>query len=163
MDPGGGRKQVAEALAALTLTKAVHKEVPPQFPVATGHERVRVLFVGESIAEVEAWKRCLAELDLLTETVLDARTALERINGFQPDLILLDSWIGNGKGFEICRQVKTDPAKNGTMVLMVTALNCLGDIERAVEVGTDDFLCKPVNKSEVVRRVRNMLGLGHQL
>ena len=47
------------------------------------------------------------------------------------------------------------------MILMVTALNELGDIERAVEAGTDDFLSKPVNKIELVKRVENMLKLRH--
>jgi len=42
---------------------------------------------------------------------------------------------------------------------MVTALNELGDIERAVQAGTDDFLSKPVNKLELVKRVENMLKL----
>jgi DNA-binding response OmpR family regulator len=45
------------------------------------------------------------------------------------------------------------------MILMVTALNELGDIERAVDAGTDDFLSKPVNKVELVKRVENMLKL----
>jgi DNA-binding response OmpR family regulator len=44
---------------------------------------------------------------------------------------------------------------------MVTALGELGDIERAVESGTDDFLSKPVNKIELVKRVENMLKLRH--
>ena len=44
---------------------------------------------------------------------------------------------------------------------MVTALNELGDIERAVDCGTDDFLSKPVNKIELVKRVENMLKLHH--
>ncbi len=47
------------------------------------------------------------------------------------------------------------------MILMVTALNELGDIERAVNAGTDDFLSKPVNKLELVKRVENMLKLRH--
>ncbi len=45
------------------------------------------------------------------------------------------------------------------MILMVTALNELGDIERAVDAGTDDFLSKPVNKVELLKRVENMLKL----
>jgi DNA-binding response OmpR family regulator len=45
------------------------------------------------------------------------------------------------------------------MILMVTALNELGDIERAVQAGTDDFLSKPVNRIELLKRVENMLKL----
>ncbi len=62
-------------------------------------------------------------------------------------------------GFEVCKQLKDDPATKRVMVLMVTALNELGDIERAVAAGTDDFLSKPVNKVELLKRVENMLKL----
>ena len=62
-------------------------------------------------------------------------------------------------GFEVCKQLKDDPATRKIMVLMVTALNELGDIERAVAAGTDDFLSKPVNKVELLKRVENMLKL----
>ena len=47
------------------------------------------------------------------------------------------------------------------MILMVTALNETGDIERAVVAGCDNFLSKPVNKLELVKRVENMLKLRH--
>jgi two-component system, OmpR family, alkaline phosphatase synthesis response regulator PhoP len=64
-------------------------------------------------------------------------------------------------GFEVCKKLREDPATKNIMVLMVTALNELGDIERAVDAGTDDFLSKPVNKLELVKRVQNMLKLRH--
>jgi len=47
------------------------------------------------------------------------------------------------------------------MVLMVTALNEPGDVERAVAVGCDDFLSKPIHKVELLKRVENMLKLRH--
>jgi CheY-like chemotaxis protein len=62
-------------------------------------------------------------------------------------------------GFEVCQKLKANPATRKIMVLMVTALNELGDIERAVAAGTDDFLSKPVNKVELLKRVANMLRL----
>jgi CheY-like chemotaxis protein len=62
-------------------------------------------------------------------------------------------------GFEVCKQLKDDPQTRKIMILMVTALNELGDIERAVEAGTNDFLSKPVNKIELLKRVENMLQL----
>ena len=64
-------------------------------------------------------------------------------------------------GFEVCKTLKKDPATKHIMILMVTALNELGDIERAVAAGSDDFLSKPVNKLELVKRVENMLRLRH--
>jgi CheY-like chemotaxis protein len=64
-------------------------------------------------------------------------------------------------GFEVCKKLKQDPVTRAIMILMVTALNELGDIERAVDSGTDDFLSKPVNKIELLKRVDNMLKIRH--
>ena len=77
------------------------------------------------------------------------------------DAVLLDVMMPKLSGFEVCEKLKADPATRGIMILMVTALNELGDIERAVEAGTDDFLSKPVNKLELLKRVENMLKLHH--
>jgi len=64
-------------------------------------------------------------------------------------------------GFEVCRRIKNDPKTTDIPVIMVTALNELGDIERAINSGTDDFLSKPINKWELVTRVKTMLKLKH--
>jgi len=62
-------------------------------------------------------------------------------------------------GFEVCRRIKNNPETADLPVIMVTALNELRDIERAIESGTDDFLSKPVNKLELITRVKTMLKL----
>ena len=54
-----------------------------------------------------------------------------------------------------------NPKTDHIPVIMVTALNEFGDIERAIDSGTDDFLSKPVNKLELVTRVKTMLKLKH--
>jgi DNA-binding response OmpR family regulator len=64
-------------------------------------------------------------------------------------------------GFEVCRKLKEDPKTRGIPILMVTALNELGDIERGVESGTDDFLTKPVNKAVLLTRVKSLLRVRH--
>jgi PleD family two-component response regulator len=74
-------------------------------------------------------------------------------------LILLDVMMPKLSGFEVCQKLKADASLRKVMVLMVTALNEAGDIERAVKAGTDDFLSKPVNKTELLKRVENMLKL----
>jgi CheY-like chemotaxis protein len=89
----------------------------------------------------------------------DGRETLEKVAEFQPDLILLDIMMPKLSGFEVCKTLKDDPTTAHIMILMVTALNELGDIERAVACGCDDFLSKPVNKIELVKRVENMLKL----
>ena len=64
-------------------------------------------------------------------------------------------------GYEVCRQLKSDPARRGIPVLIVTALNEPGDIEKAVHAGCDDFLSKPVNRLELRTRVRSLLRVRH--
>ena len=60
-------------------------------------------------------------------------------------------------GFEVCQKIKANPDTRDTAIIMVTALNEVPDYERAVESGTDDFLSKPVNKLELITRVRSLL------
>jgi CheY-like chemotaxis protein len=90
---------------------------------------------------------------------VDGQDTLDKVASFEPHLILLDIMMPKLSGFEVCQRLKSNPATSSIMILMVTALNELGDIERAVEAGTDDFLSKPVNKVELVKRVENMLKL----
>ena len=97
----------------------------------------------------------------LMAAAIDGADTLEKVASFKPDVILLDVMMPKLSGFEVCQRLKSDPATSRIMILMVTALGELGDIERAVEAGTDDFLSKPVNRVELVKRVENMLKLGH--
>ncbi len=78
-----------------------------------------------------------------------------------PDLILLDVMMPRMSGFEVCRKLKEDPETRSIPIMMVTALNELGDIERGVESGTDDFVSKPVNKLELIMRVKSLLRVRH--
>jgi PleD family two-component response regulator len=64
-------------------------------------------------------------------------------------------------GFEVCKRIKNNPQTAEIPIIMVTALSEIGDIERAINSGTDDFLSKPVNKWELLTRVKTMLKLKH--
>ena len=103
----------------------------------------------------------LTDIDCDIATAVDGKDTLDKVAEFHPDVILLDVMMPKLSGFEVCQRLKADPATSPIMVLMVTALGELGDIERAVESGTDDFLSKPVNRVELVKRVENMLKLRH--
>ena len=122
-------------------------------------EKNKILIADDNQANCELLEAYLAEVDCNIEIANDGQETLERITSFQPDLILLDIMMPKFSGFEICKQIKEEPQTRSIMVLMVTALNETGDIERAVTAGTDDFLSKPVNKIELLKRVENMLRL----
>jgi len=117
----------------------------------------RILIADDNAANRELLEAYLAEFDCDTETAIDGQDTLDKVASFKPDLILLDVMMPKHSGFEVCRKIKDDPQSAGVMVLMVTALNELGDIERAVNAGTDDFLSKPINKLALLKRVGTML------
>lgn len=119
----------------------------------------RILIADDNSANRELLEALLASIDCATEIAVDGQDTLDKVKSFKPDLILLDVMMPKKNGFEVCRIVKSDPTTSRIMVLMVTALSELGDVERAVEAGTDDFLSKPVNSLEFQKRVKNMLKL----
>ncbi|MBI4572209.1 MAG: response regulator [candidate division NC10 bacterium] len=78
-----------------------------------------------------------------------------------PDLMILDLMMPGLSGFEVCARVKTDPQTSGIPVLFVTALSQLGDKERALAAGGDDFLTKPFQRAELLTRVEALLKVRH--
>lgn len=117
----------------------------------------RILIADDNAANRELLEAYLADFDCEIETAVDGKDTLDKVVSFKPDLLLLDVMMPKLSGFEVCRQIKDDPETANVMVLMVTALNELGDIERGVNAGTDDFLSKPINKLALVKRVSTML------
>jgi two-component system, OmpR family, alkaline phosphatase synthesis response regulator PhoP len=119
----------------------------------------RILIADDNAANRELLEALLGKIECDTAIAVDGQDTLNQVELFQPDLILLDIMMPKLSGFEVCRKLKSDPKTSKIMILMVTALSELGDIERAVDAGTDDFLSKPVNSFEFQKRVRNMLKL----
>jgi two-component system alkaline phosphatase synthesis response regulator PhoP len=119
----------------------------------------RILIADDNAPNRELLEALLVKIDCETEFAVDGQDTINKVASFEPDLILLDVMMPKLNGFEVCRKIKTDPSTSHIMILMVTALSELGDIERAVDSGTDDFLSKPVNSLELQKRVSNMLKL----
>jgi CheY-like chemotaxis protein len=122
-------------------------------------DKNRILIADDNDPNRELLEAYLADVDCDVEHAIDGQDTIAKVASFRPDLILLDVMMPKLSGFEVCKKLKADAATRKVMVLMVTALNEAGDIERAVQAGTDDFLSKPVNKVELLKRVENMLKL----
>ena len=120
-----------------------------------------VLVVDDNKQNLELLLAYLEEVDCRTIAAAGGSEAIDIIKKAPPDLILLDVMMPKMSGFEVCKRLKSDANTAHIPIIMVTALNELGDIERAINCGTDDFLSKPVNKWELVTRVRTMLKLKH--
>lgn len=83
--------------------------------------------------------------------------ALRVVEIEHPDLLVLDVMMPRVSGFELCQQLKGRYETRLLPVIMVTALNALEDKVQALEYGADDFLTKPINKLELLAKVRSVL------
>jgi CheY-like chemotaxis protein len=120
-----------------------------------------VLVVDDNQQNLELLQAYLEDMDCETVPAHDGPEALKVMAKNPPDLILLDVMMPKMSGFEVCKRIKNDPNTADIPIIMVTALNEFGDIERGIDSGTDDFISKPVNKLELTTRVRTMLKLKH--
>lgn len=119
-----------------------------------------ILIVDDNAQNVELLEAYLEPLGFELETASDGLEAIARMEDLNqplPDLILLDVMMPRMSGFEVCQKLKDEPRTRPVPIMMVTALNDVGDIERGVESGTDDFVSKPVNRLELVTRVKSLL------
>ena len=110
----------------------------------------RILLVDDNVQNVELMQAYLESLPCKIFTAKDGVEAVEAVHREKPDMVLLDVMMPRMSGFDVCRKIKSDPMSRDIVVIMVTAMH-------EVECGTDDFLTKPVNKLELLTRVRSLL------
>ena len=121
----------------------------------------RILIADDNHQNCELLEAYLAQEGYTVEMVYDGQQTLEAIARRQPDLLLLDIMMPKMSGYEVCQTLKSKAETRDIPIVMVTALAEMGDIEKAVNAGADDFLTKPVNKLELTTRVRSLLRVRH--
>ena len=117
----------------------------------------RILIADDNVPNADLLEAHLDGTGYETKVVFNGEDTLAAARSWQPTLILLDVMMPKMSGFEVCRRLRADAATRDIAVLMVTALDQANDVETAVEAGTDDFLTKPINKTELLLRIRAML------
>ena len=116
-----------------------------------------VLVVDDHPLNLELIEGCLADVDCRVITATDGIEALELVKKDRPDLVLLDVMMPRMDGYEVCQRLKDSPEGKLLPVVMVTALGQIADRVRGLEVGADDFIVKPIERVELVARVRSLL------
>jgi DNA-binding response OmpR family regulator len=92
-------------------------------------------------------------------TARDGVEALDVIANQRPDLVLLDVMMPGKNGFEVCRAIRADPATSGATVILLTAKGQADDREQGFEAGANQYLTKPFDPDDLLRRARVALGI----
>ena len=121
------------------------------------NKKPKILVVDDEDRNLRLMEAILLPLGYDIVFAHDGKEALEKIQETPVDVILLDIMMPEMDGFEVARRLKSDNETKIIPIVMVTALQEVGDRIKALEAGADDFLNKPVDKTEVRARVASLL------
>lgn len=116
-----------------------------------------ILVVDDDQRNVRLMESILRSNGYVVSKAFDGEEALRLVDTEKPDLVLLDVMMPKMSGFEVCQRLKGRYETRLLPIIMVTALNALEDKVQALEIGADDFLSKPINKVELLAKVRATL------
>lgn len=124
------------------------------------HRRIpRILVVDDNAEMVELMRELLNSRGYDVVAVRDVEQAEMEIHRHSPDLILSDVIMPGRSGYELCRQLKSDPATRLIPFVLITGLSDRENKVKGIEAGADDFLNKPIFPAELFARVNSLLKL----
>lgn len=161
--PGTVRLWAEKGLLAATTTAGGHRrfmrsEVErfmrelQQAPVATASS-LRILIVEDDDAVrhyLVSWLGDLEDRDTEVATAADGFTAGQMLGSFRPDIILLDLMMPGIDGFQVCRQVKENPASAAVRVIAMTGYPTPENVEKIVRAGAECCLSKPLDEEKLL-------------
>jgi two-component system, sensor histidine kinase and response regulator len=121
-----------------------------------------ILVIDDEPNNFDVIQTLLNREDYIFHYASSGQRALDRVDRFQPDVILLDVMMPDLDGIEVCRRIKALPRWGAVPIVMVTALTDKKELERCLSTGAEDFITKPVSRLELMARVALMLRIKQQ-
>ncbi len=123
------------------------------------HEKNKkqILVVDDEYVNIQLAKGLLEPEGYIILEALDGKAGLELAKEKSPDLILLDILMPKLNGYEVCKQLKSCAETQFIPIIMVTALKDKEDRIKGIDVDVDDFLTKPIDRAEIIARVKSLL------
>ena len=117
----------------------------------------RVLVVDDNAMNVTIAEVVLLADNFLVETAVDGRDAMQKVDSFKPDLILMDIQMPGIDGLEVTRLLKAHPATQHIRVVAFTAFAMRGDEDKMRAAGCEGYLSKPIDVNRFAAQVRAFL------
>lgn len=89
----------------------------------------------------------------------DGEEALNKVGESRPDLMLLDVMMPKKSGYEVCQQLRSDPAHAGIKIIMLTAKGRDTEVAKGLDLGADAYMTKPFSTKDLVVQVKSLLGI----
>lgn len=121
---------------------------------------MKVLIVEDDSSLMEIIKRALLEEKYIVELAEDYQTAIQKINDYSYDCVLLDIMLPDGSGIDILRELKEMGKKES--VIIISAKDSIDDKVKGLEFGADDYLAKPFHLAELKARMRSVIRRSQQ-
>jgi putative two-component system response regulator len=118
-----------------------------------------ILIADDQVSNRELLDELLTTQGFKVITATDGAEALHELSRVPTDLVVLDVMMPQLNGFEVCEQIKANPNTCLIPVILITALSGKADRIQGIRVGADDFLSRPVDRTELLARVTSLLKL----
>ena len=118
-----------------------------------------ILVADDQVANRELLDELLTTQGFKVISVADGAEALDQLSKVPIDLVLMDVMMPHLNGFEVCEKIKANPETYLIPVILVTSLSDKQDRIEGIRVGADDFLSRPIDRTELLARVRSLLKL----
>lgn len=117
-----------------------------------------VLVVEDSMTEMEVVTSCLRKVGWVVLSAFSAEEALAMIQRQQPSCLVLDVVLPGMSGFELCRTLKNEPSTQQIPIVLCSTKSTDMDKFWGMRQGADAYLTKPLDQTQLVATVRNLMG-----